>query len=260
MFPWWVGVALAATFYFVLHHLASRPAEPTAVGTATSLATSVIPMLWKMFAEIGQYLLPVLCLVGAAISVVKSRSASKLATSAASGNYASAVDGMSWKEFEQLVSEAFRRQGFRVNHTGDNGPDGGVDIILHKDGERHFVQCKQWKAYNVGVTIVRELYGVMAAKGAASGYVVTSGRFTDEAVRFAEGRNLHLLDGNALRELLEEGRTTSALPTSVPTSAPACPTCGATMIRRNARRGGQAGNYFWGCPSYPSCRGTRPGS
>jgi restriction system protein len=43
------------------------------------------------------------------------------------------------------------------------------------------VQCKQWKAFKVGVQVVRELYGLMAAHGAAGGFVVTSGRFTDEA-------------------------------------------------------------------------------
>ena len=55
--------------------------------------------------------------------------------------------------------------------------------------------CKQWKAFKVGVTVVRELYGVMAARGAAGGFVVTSGRFTEEATRFADDRNIRLIDG-----------------------------------------------------------------
>jgi restriction system protein len=42
----------------------------------------------------------------------------------------------------------------------------------------------------VGVDVVRELYGVMATKGAAGGFVVTSGRFTDDANGFATGRNV----------------------------------------------------------------------
>jgi Restriction endonuclease len=51
---------------------------------------------------------------------------------------------------------------------------------------------KQWRAMKVGVSTIRELYGVMAAKGVASGIVVTPGRFTDEAVEFASGRNVKL--------------------------------------------------------------------
>ena len=66
-------------------------------------------------------------------------------------------------------------------------PDGGIDLVLSKGSEKFLVQCKQWKAFKVGVTVVRELYGVMAAKGAAGGFVVSSGRFTDDATAFASG-------------------------------------------------------------------------
>ena len=37
-----------------------------------------------------------------------------------------------------------------------------------------------------------------------------------------------------------------------------CPACNSQMVKRNARRGSQAGQEFWGCPNYPDCRGTRP--
>jgi restriction system protein len=29
------------------------------------------------------------------------------------------------------------------------------------------------------------------------------------------------------------------------------------MVKRLARRGRNAGGYFWGCAAYPLCRGTR---
>ena len=35
--------------------------------------------------------------------------------------------------------------------------------------------------------------------------------------------------------------------------APACPNCGAAMRKRTSARG-----PFWGCSSYPECKGTRP--
>jgi DNA-binding helix-hairpin-helix protein with protein kinase domain len=40
-------------------------------------------------------------------------------------------------------------------------------------------------------------------------------------------------------------------------SAIACPTCGGRMVKRLARRGRNAGGYFWGCAAYPRCRGAR---
>ncbi len=39
---------------------------------------------------------------------------------------------------------------------------------------------------------------------------------------------------------------------------PTCPTCGAVMKQRTARRGQNAGSQFWGCSRYPECNGTRP--
>ena len=66
-----------------------------------------------------------------------------------------------------------------------------VDYYKEK-GEKYFVQCKQWKAYKVGVKIVRELLGVMVGGGATGGFVVTSGQFTKDAHRFAQENNVAL--------------------------------------------------------------------
>ena len=39
---------------------------------------------------------------------------------------------------------------------------------------------------------------------------------------------------------------------------PPCPRCGATMVLRDVKREGpRQGERFWGCPSFPRCRGTR---
>jgi restriction system protein len=178
---------------------------------------------------------------------------------------ASALDGMTWQQFERLVGEAFRLQGYQVIETGGGGADGGVDLVLTRDGEKHLVQCKQWRAFKVGVDVVRELYGVMAAKGAAGGFVVTSGRFTDEAVAFAQGRNVRLLDGPKLHGLLQQARQAAAadVPSTSPSevagpgSIPSCPVCSRHMTRRLARKGFNAGRAFWGCTGYPTCKGTR---
>ncbi|MBC7944770.1 MAG: topoisomerase DNA-binding C4 zinc finger domain-containing protein [Burkholderiales bacterium] len=45
-------------------------------------------------------------------------------------------------------------------------------------------------------------------------------------------------------------------PKSIPT--PACPVCSGAMVKRTAKRGSNAGQTFWGCASYPRCKGTRP--
>jgi len=40
--------------------------------------------------------------------------------------------------------------------------------------------------------------------------------------------------------------------------APLCPKCGSPMVLRTAKRGSNAGQQFWGCCGYPSCRGIVP--
>lgn len=180
---------------------------------------------------------------------------------------ATALNGMPWREFEILVGEAYRLQGYRVTETGGGGADGGVDLALDKGGERFLVQCKQWKAIKVGVDVVRELYGVMAAKGATGGFVVTSGRFTQDAKAFAEGRNVKLVDGPELFGMIKRAKqsltsnaqqpdASAQVKPSEVVAGPACQQCGANMVKHTARRGGKVGADFWGCIKFPACRGV----
>lgn len=254
LLPWWAGVGLAILAYVLLHPIAA--ADIAMPAQAAKMGEFAGRQLYKTFATIGQYLLPLAFLVGAAVSALRRRKRGRLADEAARNPAADALNGMNWQEFEMLVGEAFRRRGFAVAETGGGGADGGVDLVLTKDGEKLLVQCKQWRAYKVGVNVVRELYGVMAAKGAAGGYVVTSGRFTQEAMDFAAGRNITLMDGAALRALISGVKVESAA-ANVEATTPACPSCGSAMVRRVAKRGANAGNAFWECAQYPACKGVR---
>ncbi|MDQ2736509.1 MAG: restriction endonuclease [Pseudomonadota bacterium] len=272
--PWWGGVGLALVSYVVLHAIAAQTAiavtQPGQMGQATGQA------VWKGLASIGQFVLPIACLAAAAMSALGRAKRTQLVTNVAQSRAADALHEMSWAEFELLVGEAFRLQGYVVAETGGGGADGGVDLILRKDKEKFLVQCKQWKAFKVGVTVVRELYGVMASQGVAGGFVVTSGTFTDEASVFADGKNVKLLNGKALFGMIQAakssfGRNQSAVRTArpaqvapqsvkvaAPLELPTCPVCAKEMTLKMAQRGPNAGNRFWSCVGYPGCKGARP--
>lgn len=270
--PWWAGLVLAAGSYLLLHHWAAQPV--TATAQPGQVGTMVTQTLWRTLAGVGQYVLPLICLAGAGVSAWRRKERKQLAADVGQSRTADVLDGMSWQQFEKLVGEGFRLQGYRVAETGGGGADGGVDLVLTKGTEKFLVQCKQWRAFKVGVDVVRELYGVMAARSATGGFVVTSGRFTGDASAFAKGRNIHLMDGAELHALIR--RTQAAIPAtpahaasaaepehrprapvqSTEHGAPSCPVCSKPMLKRTAKRG--AGSQFWGCPGYPSCRGTRP--
>ena len=256
-FPWWVGVILAIVTYLVLHSFATMGIVVTA--DAKNIGAVVSTNIFRTLAIIGQYLLPGALLIGAATSVLGRHKRNALHENVAIAGVRGALEKMSWREFEMLVGEFFRRRGFSVNETGGGGADGGVDLVASRGADRYLIQCKQWKARQVGVEVIRELYGVMAARGAAGGYVVTSGVFTDEAQRFAEGREIKLIAGDQLVEMISTVRPAVAENNSVTADkAPSCPQCGSLMVLRTARKGANRGNSFWGCPKYPDCRGTRP--
>lgn len=105
---------------------------------------------------------------------------------------------MDWQTFELLVGEAFRRQGYTVSETGQGGADGGIDLELRKDGRTTLVQCKQWRSQRVGVPTVREMYGVLVHRHAAALKMVALGGYTPDAMAFARGKPIELVDGSAL--------------------------------------------------------------
>ncbi|MFA9283260.1 restriction endonuclease [Comamonas sp. SY3] len=289
LLPWWICVALAAASYVFLHGLAVVPPTAELAGRPSDMVVATVQKgLIFGLASIGQYLLPLMCLIAAAMSAWRRKQRKALVSTVAQAQDAAALDGISWREFELLVGEAYRLQGFRIIELGGNGPDGGVDLVLLKGSEKFLVQCKQWKAQRVGVATVRELYGVMAARGATGGFVVTSGRFSNDARDFARGRNISLVDGHQLFAMVQQARQSlvkgpkaahaSGTPAAAPARAavatasatapaapaapslapapPACPRCSAAMELRTARQGAHAGKSFWGCSTFPGCRGT----
>jgi restriction system protein len=275
LLPWWITLPLALIAFLWLHSIATSPI-PTLANPAEF--NSQLPgMMLRGLAVPAQYFLPAALVIGAIASVFGRMRRKKLFNSVASNE--NTLESISWREFELLVGEAFRRKGFTVQETGQGGADGGIDLVLLKDGEKCLVQCKQWRRQLVQVNVVRELFGVMAAEGAKGGFVVISGRFTEDAKAFARGKNLQLIEGAELSDMIRQSRATAARRNSQPTTIetpdqatsvssdpliqprraaqPTCPTCHARMVLRVAKRGSNVGNSFWGCSQFPKCKTTR---
>lgn len=91
------------------------------------------------------------------------------------------------RKFEELVAKLLERQGFTVELTPASA-DGGKDIYVCRTDIGSFlylVECKQYAPDNpVGVSVVRELYGVVEAEKATAGIVATTSRFTKGAIEF----------------------------------------------------------------------------
>jgi restriction system protein len=106
--------------------------------------------------------------------------------------------------FADFVAQLLGTMGYRTR-VSSPGPDGGVDIIAHKD-ELGFeppiikVQVKSSDS-SVGGPIVSALYGQVA--NGEYGLLVTLGTFTPQAQSFAQSKsNLRLIDGYELVSLI----------------------------------------------------------
>jgi restriction system protein len=261
--PWKVSVALMPLSFVLCHWIVVGFAATPSPAELSGLSTVVIRGYINTFAIISQYILPLIFGIAALVSILRRSRSMRLVDEIGSGARAH-IAGLSWQQFESFVGEGFRRRGFQVTDRGGAGPDGGVDISLSRGEERFLVQCKQWRAQKVGVAVVRELYGVMAAEHVVGGYVVTSGSFSKEASAFAAGRNIELIDGNGVAALIEGLQVSAPKPeqaeaatTKTPTSkTPTCGKCRSSMVLRTANKGSQAGDRFWGCSQFPRCRHT----
>jgi restriction system protein len=113
---------------------------------------------------------------------------------------------LTWKDFERLVAQVYRSQGYEVRERLQEGADGGIDLEIRRGNHLRLVQCKQWRSTRVSVSVVREMFGLMHAHGAAGVTVVSMGRFTREALEFAKGKPVELVDGNMLFSMIETAR------------------------------------------------------
>lgn len=122
----------------------------------------------------------------------------------ASRDVAEALRGVTAQSFVQQVAQGFRRRGYAVQDDEVDGAARGADWAVVRQGQRSLVRCAHWKDSEVDEPVVRGLHAAMAAQGAQGGFVVTSGRFTQQAIAFASGRKIRLIDGAALVQLLRE--------------------------------------------------------
>lgn len=242
MFPWWVSVILAGVVYVALKFVI--PLINIDSPALKGLALAAPQLAWYA----------IFLLIPAVISFFNSTRKRKLLDRQ---NSIQSIRALSWKEFEELLGEAYRRRGYRVRENAGTGPDGGVDLVIEKNDGRTLVQCKQWRDRKVGVQIVREMFGIMTAEKADGVIIVSSGMFTQEAENFAAGKAIDLVDGEQLLELVKNvqaGQDGKRQVDRQPAASRQCPKCGNELVIRMAKRGQPIGKEFWGCSSFPKCR------
>jgi hypothetical protein len=136
---------------------------------------------------------------------------------------------LSAEEFEWMVGELFRRDGWKVHETGrQDAPDGNIDLELTKGSERRIVQCKRWTARRVGVDEVRSFAGALLREGlrGSDGIYVTLSDFNDHARQEAQRTGIDVVDGRELHSRVENARRFEP-----------CPVCQRPMVLARSEHG-----------------------
>lgn len=254
--PWWISVSMSAVCYIFLAYIA--PALLAGDSVASNAFATALPQI--------AYIPALILLIPAPFSFLRRLRKRRLLDAQKDSE---SIRSLNWREFEELLAEAYRRKGYNVIENSQLGPDGGIDVRLYKDGRRYLVQCKHWKSQKVGVSVVREMLGLITAENAHRGLVVTSGTFTEEALRFAQSQPIDLIGGGELYELISSVQTSprgrrlesndSSEHKARNKAQKTCPSCGSELVSRIARKGVHAGSSFYGCASFPKCRYTKAG-
>ena len=108
--------------------------------------------------------------------------------------------------FADFVAHLLNTMDYRTR-VSPPGPDGGIDIVAHRDelGLEPPIIKVQVKATgsNIGEPVVAALYGQTSQS--EYGLIVTLGGFTNQAISFAKGKsNLRLIGGEELVDLVLE--------------------------------------------------------
>lgn len=119
---------------------------------------------------------------------------------------------LSPRDFERLVADLLEQRGYAVELTQATR-DGGKDILVAAPTELgefiYLVECKRYAPTRpVGVSLVRELYGVVEKERATAGLIVTSSYFTREAMEFREPirHRMSLRDYNDIAKWIRKPR------------------------------------------------------
>lgn len=103
--------------------------------------------------------------------------------------------------FEKMVLDLMAKMGYGTYRTTSRTNDEGIDGIIMEDKlgfDLIYVQIKHWGVdHPVGRPEVQAFVGAIAGKG-GKGLFVTTSKFTKQAIEYAQGQHIILMDGEKL--------------------------------------------------------------
>lgn len=103
-------------------------------------------------------------------------------------------------QFEHYVKDLFVARGYKAKVTKPTG-DGGKDIII-EEKDNDGIMIAECKRYNKNTKVTRpdiqKFHSAIIDCNANKGFFITTGEFTKEAIKYAEGKPMTLINGEKL--------------------------------------------------------------
>ena len=170
------------------------------------------------------------------------------------------IRSMSPYDFEKYIAQLFEHFGYSAATTPYKH-DGGIDIVLYKNGIQSYVQCKKYIKQTVKVSEVRDFYGaVVDHLHGGEAFFVATNIFSSDARRFVKystnGNKIRLIDNTGLLTIiraLESKGIVIPIPdaSDISQKIKPCPRCrGGHLVIRYSKNNHSP---FYGCSNYPEC-------
>lgn len=201
----------------------------------------------------------ILCLIAALGTVV----AHRWRTNVLGHDNLASIRWLSAREFNHLVEEGFRRQGFFVQSSERFLSRAGIDLILRKGKNHILVLCRRDPDPARQMAAVQELHAATATLQAASGLLITCEWVAPEVKAFAAVQGVAVIEGPALLKLVERARGKIMRPPpavrreprfATPLAAiPACTSCGGPMVPDARDEQADPEHGSWHCARGEGC-------
>lgn len=109
-------------------------------------------------------------------------------------------------DFEETISELFKKMGYGDTQITKKSGDGGVDVIIDEDAlglNKVYIQVKRYGEGNIiNEKAIRDFLGSLSANNIAKGIFITASSFSNSARELAQNKSIILLNGGQIASLM----------------------------------------------------------
>lgn len=118
------------------------------------------------------------------------------------------LDKLSGEDFEKVIGELLKHQGFTAIEFTPTSFDFGADILAEKDNTKFAIQIKRSMG-PIGIAAVQEVLGGIVYYGAAKGIVLTNALFSSSALTLANRASIRLVERKEIKKWLQSAKISS---------------------------------------------------